>query len=373
VRPVESWVARSAAMGLALLVAACSDVAGPKTPGLHPGLAADWVVASPADAGMDGAGLEAATDSLVLIPEFRSLLVARHARLVWEHYQPGVGAATLFDVRSVTKSIVATLTGIALHEGVLPGVGVSIAPFLVPAYTLDSEDSAVTVENLLTMTSGYQWNESNGPDYGLWFAAPDHVQYLLDRPHAYAPGTTFTYNSAGAHTLGVVLQRASGTELWRYAAGHLMVPLGVKNMDYQVLDRGTDNGGAGFALTGRDLLKFGQLMLQEGWSGNVSVVPASWVLDATRPHFDWRVDYGAEHAISYGYLWWTADAQPATPAAFFAWGYGGQFVYDVPGLDLVVVTTTEWRNMDEQAAFDTAVRILGVIVTQILPAAEAGR
>src|SRR5258707_1612283 len=98
------------------------------------------------------------------IPRFRSLLVARHGRLVAEYYFGGGDSTTLFDVRSVTKSVVCALTGIALRDGVLPGTAAPIARYLAAADTLDSADSAVTVRHLLTMTSGYAWDETAGPD-----------------------------------------------------------------------------------------------------------------------------------------------------------------------------------------------------------------
>src|SRR5205823_1873492 len=171
------------------------------------------------------------------------LLAARHGRLVAEYYFGGADSTTRFDVRSVTKSIVGGLTGIALRDGVLPGVAASIAPYLAPPDTLDSADSSVTVHDLLTMTSGYQWNEETGDDYNLWISAENHVQYLLDRPHATAPGVTFTYNSAAVHTLGVVLQDAAAMPLPQYAAP-LFSALGVDTVVWDALDRGTVHGGA---------------------------------------------------------------------------------------------------------------------------------
>src|SRR5207245_11003218 len=109
-------------------------------------------------------------------PRVRGLLGARLGRLVAEYYFGGTDSTTLFDVRSVTKSVVCALTGIALRDGVLPGTAVSIAPYLAAVDTLDSTDSAVTVRDLLTMTPGYAWDETNGPDYNAWIVADNHVQ-----------------------------------------------------------------------------------------------------------------------------------------------------------------------------------------------------
>ncbi|HEX9547836.1 MAG TPA: serine hydrolase, partial [Acidimicrobiales bacterium] len=146
-------------------------------------------------------------------------------------------------------------------------------------------------------------------------------------------------NSAAVHTLGVVLEDAAATPLPRYATDHLFGALGVDTVAWEPLDRGTVNGGSVIALRPRDLLKFGQLFLQRGWSGDASVVPESWVDSVTRPHFSWRTVVGPLQRVTYGMLWWVSDIDPA---AYFAWGYGGQVVYVVPDRDLVVVATTDW-------------------------------
>src|SRR5213594_5157202 len=334
-------------LGLAALalVAACSDAPTGPTASVRVDLSGGWVRASPAEVGMNAFALLRAAGDASGIPRFRSLLVARHGRLVAEQYFGGTDSTTLFDVRSVTKRVVCALTGIALRDGVLPGTATSIAPYLAAVDTLDSADSAVTVRDLLTMTSGYAWDETKGPDYDTWIVADNHVQYLLDRPHAYPPGATFTYNSAAVHTLGVVLQDAAGAPLPQYAAQHLFGAIGVDTVAWEPLDRGTVNGGSGIALRGRDLLKVGQLFLQRGWSGDVSVVPESWVDSVTRPHFAWRTSLGPVQRLTYGMLWWVSDGNPA---AYFAWGYGGQFVFVVPSRDLVVVATTDWQALSTE-------------------------
>jgi len=359
---------RSTSVGLAALIlaAACGETPTAPAAPVRVDLSQPWMRASPAEVGMSAVALRAAASDAAAIALFRSLLAARHGRLVAEYYFGGADSTTRFDVRSVTKSIVGALTGIALRDRVLPGVAASIAPYLAPPDTLDSADSGVTVHNLLTMTSGYQWNEETGDDYNLWISAENHVQYLLDRPHATAPGVTFTYNSAAVHTLGVVLQDAAAMPLPQYAAP-LFAALGVDTVVWEPLDRGTVNGGAGIALRGRDLLKFGQLYLQRGWSGNRSVVPEGWVDQATRPQFAWRRTFGPLSHVTYGMLWWVSDA---APAAFYAWGYGGQFVYVVPSRDLVVVATTDWGNLSQVTPQALAATALGVIVNDVVPAAR---
>ena len=112
------------------------------------------------------------------------------------------------------------------------------------------------------------------------------------------------------------------------------------------MDDGYVNGGAGIDLRARDLARIGQLYLQDGVSGTRRILPEGWVAEATRPWFDWRGSFGSLDRYTYGQLWWVSESRPET--AFLAWGYGGQFIYVVPALRLVIVATTEWRGLSSE-------------------------
>jgi CubicO group peptidase (beta-lactamase class C family) len=327
-----------------------------------------WAFTSPAKGGMDSLALEGAATAAASIPRFRSLLVARGGHIVLERYFGGTDANTLFDVRSVTKSVVALLTGLAVADGAIPGISARLGDYLGLPDTLDAGDSAVTVRDLLTMTPGYAWHElGDGPDFDLWSAASDHVQYLLDRPQTGPPGP-FEYNSAAAHVLGVLLQNAEGEPLPEYAEQALFAPIGITSARWEGLEYGTVNGAAGMSMTARDLLRIGQLLLQEGRSGERNIVPAAWVRAMTSPRFNWRDEVGPQSGVSYGYLCWVADGTPRP--AYFAWGYGGQFIYVIPSLDLVVVTTTEWHGIASEEESDAlGMSVLDVIVDRVEAAA----
>jgi CubicO group peptidase (beta-lactamase class C family) len=331
-------------------------------------LSLPWSEATPDQSGMDAALLEAAAARAASQPAVRSLLVARRGRLVFERYFGGGSAETLFDVRSVTKSVVSLLAGIAVRDGLVPSLDVSIEPYLAPAYAVDAQDAAVTLRHLATMSSGFQWDESTTNGYNEWLLSNRQVQYVLDRPHVAAPGASFVYNSGGVHVLGVVLARAAGRPLPELARETLFAPLGILDADvaWEGFADGHVNGGAGIDLRGRDLLKLGQLVLQRGFSGERSVVPEAWIAEATAPAFGWRQNVGAQRSTTYGSLFWVSDAEP--PAAF-AWGYGGQFVYVVPSLELVVVATTEWRALGGIPAGVLERHVLDTIVESVLPAA----
>jgi CubicO group peptidase (beta-lactamase class C family) len=330
-----------------------------------------WATANASDVGFDPAKLSQAVAEASAIPRLQSFLIVRHGKLVSETYLGGTDASTPFDVRSATKSVLSLLVGQAIDEGVLPGLDTPIGSYLGSPYVLDSGDASVTVRDLLTMSSGYEWNEWTGNDYNLWIESSNHVQYLLDRPQT-TPPAGFTYDSAAVHVLGVTLQAATKTYLPDLAQARLFGPIGVTSASWELLDRHTVNGGSGIQLRGRDLLRVGQLALQQGRSGTTQVVPAHWIGDLSTARYPWRDTDGAQQGVSYGYLWWVADA-PAVPA-FFAWGYGGQFIYVVPSLDLVVVTTTNWRNLaaDNLTPVGLADTILNVIVNDVLPAAGPG-
>ncbi len=124
------------------------------------------------------------------------------------------------------------------------------------------------------------------------------------------------------------------------------------------------NGGAGLDLRPRDLAKFGQLMLQRGWSADRVVVPAVWVDEAVTRRFSWTIPAGPISHVSYGFLWWV----DVDHHAYFAWGHGGQFIYVVPSKELVVVATTAWRGASQDVGADRLADLaLGVIVDGVLP------
>ncbi|MDH3733100.1 MAG: beta-lactamase family protein [Gemmatimonadota bacterium] len=364
--------------GLALLViGACADAStGPVGPTAPPPfapieLSAPWVEATPAQVGMNAAVVNAAVGAASAIPRFRSLLVVKDGRLVVEEYFGGRTRQSLHDVRSVTKSIVGTLAALAVEEGHISSLDDRIEDYLAPGVaTLDIEQGLITVRHLLTMTSGFQWDESGGiGDYGLWIRSDDHIETLLDRPIVNPPGSGFVYNSAAVHLLGVLIEEAVGETLGAFANRALFAPLGIDDVQWEPLTRGYVNGGSGIDLTARDLARFGQLYLQEGVSGTTRLLPESWVGSATSPQFGWRSSYGALDRYTYGYLWWVSESE--TERAYLAWGYGGQFVYVVPSLNLVVVATTDWKLLSaEGGPASLEQSVLGVLIEGIHRAAR---
>ena len=353
-----------AAMVLAATGCQDSSVAG-SSPAVVD-LSVEWRVATPESQGLDKAKLQAAIRHAATLPRILSLLVVRHGRLVAEEYYHGDGPDSLNDVRSVTKSVVSTLIGIAEGQGRL-ALDAPIGDHLPAAQTagLDPGKLAVTVENLLTMSSGFAWDESTVAGYNEWVQSADPVGFLLAKPLRTAPGRAFLYNSAAVHLLSVVLDDAVGMSPPAFAQRYLFQPLGITRARWEQFPDGRANGGAGLALRPRDLAKLGALWLQHGNGGDAVVVPKDYLDRGTAPKYPLWVGDSPLAAQSYGYLWWL-DRRPGRDD-YFAWGYGGQFVWVAPSLDLVVVVTTEWRNAGNQSG-QLASNGLDLIINRVMPA-----
>lgn len=351
-----------------VVVTGCDDGPTGIAPDESLDLGLPWVSADPSALGMSANALFVAGETGEDIARLESLVVIREGRVAYERYYRGMTRDSLADVRSVTKSIVATLVGIAIESGAIDDVDDPITDYLDDSsFNVRPEHEAITVRDLLQMTSGIQWLETGGPDYGVWIQSADHENTVLDRAIANEPGTTFTYNSGAVHLLGVVLERAVGRPLADYAQEVLFTPLGIGEVVWEDLGRGFVNGGSGIDLRPRDLARIGQLYLQRGFSGDRRIVPESWIDEVTTQRWTNLGSYGAIGRLSYGYLWW----MDLERGAYLAWGYGGQFVYVVPDERLVVVVTTHWPGVSQDEGSDVLTRdVLALVTGPVLAAID---
>ena len=355
---------------LSMILNGCdsSSPTGPDTTALD--LTQPWLTATPAEVGIDADGLSQAVSKAAAIPRFLSLLVVKDGRLVLEQYFHGNHAESLNDVRSVTKSVVSTLVGIALKEGFIGSLDETLGDYLhLKVAVLDSVEQSISIRHLLTMTAGFQWDELSSNSYSTWISSNGHIQHVFDQPIINPPGSQFTYNSGAVHLLGVLVERAVGMPLPEFADQYLFSKIGIERRKWEMLTDGYVTGGAGIDLRPRDLARLGQFYLMGGATGGSQILPANWTDEVTMPRFGWRFSYGALQNYTYGYLWWVHEGQQET--AFLAWGYGGQYIYVVPDLSLVVVATTNWRGVSSEGGPQSLEQAgLDIIINDVLPAAR---
>jgi CubicO group peptidase (beta-lactamase class C family) len=294
-----------------------------------------------------------------------SVLVVRHGKLVFEHYFAGTdenlgkqvgevnfGPETRHDARSMTKSVTDLLVGIAIDRGWIKSIDASVFSFF-PQYAdlRTPEKDRISLRHLLTMSSGLEWHEFDTPytsDTNSEIAmdnAKDPYRYALEQPVVAPPGRLWNYNSGSTELLGAILRKATGKPLDQLARTLLFEPLGITDVEWYKYAQGNPSAAAGLRLRPRDLAKIGQLVLQRGaWNGK-QVVSAGWIDASTTPQIQGFL------VFFYGYQFWLGrslvDKHVVDWAA--AWGLGGQRVFIVPDLDLVVVVTAGLYRSDMQA------------------------
>ncbi len=311
--------------------------------------------ATPDEMGMDGRMLDAAAEKLGGIPVTWSFLVLRHGSVVAEHYFNGSDSTASNNVHSASKSILGALTGIAIDEGVLSGLDQPVAELLPDLFEgLSADKQAISVEQLLTMTSGLRWVEDE-TEYDMQ-KSDDWLAAYLAQPLDHAPGTYFEYSTGSTHLLGAALSSAAGVSYCDYAHDHLLSSLSIEAEHWGRDPQGWFSAGFNVYLTPRELARFGQAMLDGGvWDGT-QVVPADWVDASFQHHQDAGMEYG------YGYLWWLWE--PLEMTIPIAWGYGGQLVYVVPDYDIVMVVTTNTADYDP-SDFDAGDILMGFVIDAV--------
>jgi CubicO group peptidase (beta-lactamase class C family) len=306
-------------------------------------------------------------------------LVSRGGELVFERYYNRTRPDRPANLKSSSKSVISALVGIAIDRGLIPQVETPIVKYFPElARAADLRKREITVEHLLTMRSGLEGTSNR--NYGAWVTSRDWVRHALARPMFAAPGEEMEYSTGNTHLLSAILTKASGKSTWQFANEVLAKPLGFTLAHWPRDPQGIYFGGNEMLMTPRQMLAFGQLYLNRGRAGGQQIVPASWVDQSCEgrerrrrpgpPGFDSlrRVDPMRDR--KYGFGWWVHEIRDY--AACFAWGFGGQYIFVLPELDLVIVTTSspevsEERRGHRQVMFDILDRMV------VAPTAAEGR
>jgi CubicO group peptidase (beta-lactamase class C family) len=318
-------------------------------------------ISTPEQEGLDSQILAKADDTIQkTMPTVLSFMVIRHGSIVYEKYYRGNNQDSLVVVYSVTKSVISALTGIAIRDGYFSGVDRKL-PDIFPHYFSDNSDPRkreITIKHLLTMTAGLEIADDEA-----WAKSPDWCKYVIDRPLVHKPGEKFDYNSGLTNVLSVIITKTTGMTTKEFADKHLFGPLGITDYTWSQDPQGYYLGGWGLRLTPRDMAKFGYLYLREGMHNGQQIVPRQWVQESVTLH-----SY-PEKTDGYGYAWWLDKLEDRVHGkkyqAFFALGYGGQFIWVVPELDIITVITVKEESPEDTPEYTA---IWHLIHNFVLPA-----
>jgi CubicO group peptidase (beta-lactamase class C family) len=337
-----------------------------------------WESIRPQEAGMSLTALDQLHSHASNQEHLRSLLIVRSGRLVFEEYYNGWHAQRYQNLMSCTKCVVTMLIGIMLHEGLLQGVDQPLLAFF-PEYRpqyLDARKQEITLQHLLTMSSGYDEPNASGRAHSIIVYLEESASLLnvLDRPMQQEPGMVYSYDNLSAYLLGHVLQRQTGMSLARFAYTYLFQPLGIWQDEQgrpfpwksspQLIDQphpfglwnqshdflwsvdrqGDEIAAFGLQMTPREMAKLGYLYLNQGVWDTQRLLSSAYVQDCLRPHIDhtpigyanWRLGNRGGYEVPYGY------------------GHGDQTIALVPSLDLVVVMTAAPDGTDQETMLDLA-------------------
>lgn len=324
----------------------------------------------------------------------KSLLILRHGRLVHESYFNGFQADQTVPVYSVTKSWASALIGIAHRQKLVEGVDVPLQSLFddyPEVFAASVPKQQLTLQDALTMRHGLAWDEwstffsSPANPVNQMVLSPDWWRFVLERPSTAPPDSVFRYSTGVSNLMGGVIWRLSGQTAEDYAQSHLFPVLDIT--DYHVemnldddrrgqgistFQQGLTPTGAGLWFRPRDMAKIGQLYLDQGVWQNRRILDRQWIQDSWGRYSDVTTDpqvFG--DGLSYGYQWWnmhTDEISGTGPDVHFAWGYAEQFIFVVPELDLIVVSTADNGSWNGPSMID-AVR--DTIIPNVAPGFDA--
>ena len=284
----------------------------------------------------------------------------------WHPYFQGTD---LHSMQSVSKTVTSVILGIAILRGDFKAdLSTPVLRYFdaTKVSNVDDRKRRMTLRDVLTMTTGLDWNEDvpyDDPrsDSSLMEATDDWVRYVIDKPMANEPGTVFKYSSGATELLAYIFQKETGQDIEAYGEEHLFVPLGIRHHWKRTYLGVVDTEG-GLYLTGADLAKIGYLYLHDGvWAGQ-RIVSAAWVRQSLTPFIDtgWQ-------GLKYGFKWWLYPRPNGTGFVWLGIGFGGQRLMVFPEEQLIA-TFTGWDILQDPAVdAELAKRLMPAVVAARCP------
>lgn len=300
------------------------------------------------------AALSALATEAAGMDQLRALLVYRDGTRLFAEAFRGPALDRPANVKSVSKTLVALLTGIAIDRGVIAGVDQRVLPLLGRRAFGDARDR-MTVADLLTMRAGI--GSTSGANYGGWVSSDDWVDHALDQPMEDAPGGRFIYSTGGWHILGAALARAAGQNLHRLAQNWLGTPLDIAIPPWVADPQGRYLGGNDMAVSPLGLARIGEMVRNGGELNGHRVVSQDWLRRSWEPRA--RSPFSGDE---YGYGWFLT--RYGGRFAAYARGYGGQLLVVQPARGLsIAITSDPNRPARGEGYFGDLRRLVEGIVT----------
>lgn len=255
-----------------------------------------------------------------------------------------------YNLRSATKSIMSILLGIVLDKGYINSIEEKVYKFL-PDYYFENDElkKEITIEHLITMKSGLASIEKGAKTFEMLFSDGDWIKSILSLPMEASPGERFLYNSANTHLLSGVLSNVTKMSTYDFANKFLFKTLGIKEVYWEKDKKGYNFGGGNLFMKPKDMAKIGYLYLNNGiWDGK-EIVSKTWIEESLKGRFEWAYGY------HYGYLWYIrrekAENQSKEYITYSASGAGGQKIWVIPELDIVMVATSRTNFTGDKSYF----------------------
>lgn len=305
---------------------------------------------------------QSVTTAARAMDQCHAIVIAQSGREVLAEVIRGPAIDQSVPIKSVSKTIVAALAGVAIDRGEIPSVDATLGelvPDLIPP-AADPKVATITVENLLTMQAGLE--RTSGRSYGVWVASNNWVSNALSRPMVAEPGNRMLYSTGSSHVMGAILSEVTGKSLLALARERLGQPLGVEIPAWTRDPQGRYLGGNEMALTLRAMLRFGEMYRNGGHAAGGQVLSKAWVKRSMVP-----VTRSAFSGLGYGFGWFLGQKNGI--AYSLARGYGGQIICIVPKLELTIAITSDPKRTAKSAGYFGD--LLQLIENEIMPVARS--